>query len=268
MITFAKTRYGYDSYITFWQLVEVSGFATCLVDEIDPADDTKTFIFTPMNGEGMERLGAWRNRRARIIWWNLERPEDDTLGRSLASVQDALDAVWVSDRTYAKLDPRFTYVPIAGHPHFGVRSTERLYDVCHIAYLWGRRADAISALRSRGLRIAPEAWGRVAQDQVVAKSHLMLNMHQYEGMYVVAPLRFATAACYAIPIVSEPFADERSLALTLACTPIDQITTVVEECLKDPDRLREAGDDLHRRLCVDTSFEYEVLKAAAAHGPL
>jgi hypothetical protein len=261
-IIFAQTRYHYPSYIDFWRLVVASEFQTCFVDEIDPADDTKAYIFTPMNGEGMERLASWTNRRAKIIWWNLERPEDDTLSASLSAVHDAVDAVWVSDRSYAARDPQLSYVQIAGHPQFGKRSQEKLYDVCHLAYLWGRRRAVIDVLVQRGVKIAPESWGQTQQDEIVAKSRLMLNMHQYDGMNILAPIRFAVAASYGIPIISEPYADPVARFLAIQAR-LGELPNRVESALEDPSFLLSQGDGLFNQLCIDTDFRREVEQGVA-----
>jgi hypothetical protein len=260
-IVFARTRHTYDSYTDFWRLVEAADFPVQYTDEIDPDAEGTTYVFTPINGDVMALLPSWRSRRARIIWWNLERPEDDTLEASLASVEGALDEIWVPDRTFAARSPKFRYVPIAGHVSFGTRASERIHDVCHLAYIWGRREAPVSALRRMGVKIAPAAWGRAGQDEVVARSHLMLNMHQYAGIGTVAPLRFAVAASYAIPIVSESFADGEAVALTVAHAPIEELPKVVSELLKAPVHLQQAGGALHHRLCVKTDFGRGVREA-------
>lgn len=257
MIIFARTRHTYDSYGDFWRLVVAAGFDTCYVDEIDLASDN-TYVFTPINGEVMPRLAAWKDRRCKIVWWNLERPEDETLPRSLAAVRGAVDAVWVSDRIYAAKHEALTYVQLAGYPGFGQPSSERCYDVCHLSYVHGRRTPIVNSLLQRGMRIAPEAYGQAAQDRFVAQSHLMLNTHQYYGMWVVAPLRFAVAACYAIPIVSEPFTDPIANELVIHQAPWSRLADVIARLLTDLDRLHEQGFRLHQRLCVDTDFRREV----------
>lgn len=257
-IVFAKTRHHYDSYIDFWRFVEACNFDIQYVDEIDVMDDKRVYIFTPFNGEVMARLPAWRMRRAKIVWWNLERWEDETRETSMQSMSPSVDAVWTSDRTVAARDSRCTFVLLAGHPNFGMRVLERRYDVCHLAYLYGRRKETIDAIRERGASIAPEAWGRAQQDHTVGRSHLMLNMHQYEGMDVVAPIRFAVAASYGIPIISEPFADRASDPLVLAQAPRFMLTNIVIDALADKDRLRIHGAKLFERMCVDTTFEAQV----------
>lgn len=261
-VVFARTRWPYDSYIDFWRLVEAAAFPIVHVDEIDITDDTKTYIFTPINGEVMPKLPEWIDRKCKIVWWNLERPSDETFETSMSAVARSVDQVWVSDRTYAAKDSRLTYVMVAGHRNFGARFVDRQYHVAHLAYLWGRRKEIVDAMRENGLSIAPEAWGRDQQDRTVGKSHLMVNMHQYDGMNIVAPIRFAVAASYAIPILSEDFSDEKSHPLVIARAPIWQLPNLARDLVQDPDRLRVAGAQLHERLCHNTDFELEVRIAA------
>ena len=266
-IVFAKTRHHYDSYLDFFRLVAAAGFPVRYLDEIE-LDRDVTYVFTPYNGEAPPVLDRARaGRRAKLVWWNLERAADDTLARSLDTVAGAVDAVWVSDRAFAKADPRFTYVPIAGErgiarerPAVPVR-----YNVCPLSYLWGRRQAIIHQLDKRGLRIAPMAFGQAAQDDVVPYSGVILNLHQYEGTKTIAPLRFAVAASYAVPIISEAFSDPEALGLVIAAVPYGQIVETTA-LLCHPARageLAEAGQRLHRRLCDDTSFGREVDLAAA-----
>jgi len=250
---FCRTRHDYGSYVDFWRLVEAAKFPTCFVDEIDP-DSNRTYVFTPLNGE-------WRGlgkRRAKIIWWNLERPQDDTLDGSLERVAGTVDEIWVSDRWYASRDPRFKYVQIAGHPDFATRTTERNWDICPLAYLWGRRKDAISVLESKGYKITPGAWGRSDQDKFVATSRLMLNLHQYAGLNTVAPIRFAIAASYAIPIVSEPFNDVVANELVIATVAIERLPIMIDRIFDQQGRLAEMGQELHHKLCIETDFRREI----------
>jgi hypothetical protein len=265
VILFARTRHHYDSYRDFFRLVEAAQFATCFVDEIR-LDEPHIYIFTPMNGEVLPHLRSEHQRisrspAARVIWWNLERPEDETLSASLDKLQGFIDDIWVSDRFYAKLDRRFTYVPVAGHKDFGTRSDQRDWDVCTLAYLWGRRRELTAQLEQVRYKITPEAWGRSDQDKFVAKSHLMLNMHQYDGMQTIAPIRFAVAASYAIPIVSEPFADICAQDVVHRMRRYDQLVQTIDGLFAlGADRLAEAGRKLHQMLCVETDFSSEVAR--------
>jgi len=262
VIVFAKTRHQYDSYRDFWRLVEAARFPTCYLDEID-ADSGRTFIFTPMNGEVMPHLQSLgKARSTRIVWWNLERPiGDETHARSLKALEGFIDDIWVSDAWCAERQPLYRFVPMAGHVDFGTRTHKRSFDFCHLSYLWGRRLDCVAELQRLGLRSPPAAWGRVDQDQYVAMSHLMLSLHQYAESPIAAPIRFAVAASYAIPIVSENFAESpyaHGCSFVYATAGMDQIPGLVSRLLKEPGKLAAAGLDLHKRLCVQTDFRRAV----------
>jgi hypothetical protein len=262
-IIFAKPRHYYQSYVDFWRLVEASGFEWRPIDEIDLADEWACYIFTPMNGEVPYVLEGQPIRRARVIWWNLERPgQDPTTRESIEKLRGLIHAIWVSDRFVAQ-DPIYTYQFMASHEDIATRSTEREFDVCHLSYLWGRRRECIQEIARRGLTIAPEAYGRLVQDRIVARSRLMLNLHQYEDAPFAAPLRFAVAAAYAIPIISERLRVEQLGPKTQGT--IDAIPDLVTEALLfERDKLDHYGFLLHHRFCVHTNFRHEVEKGVKA----
>jgi hypothetical protein len=263
---FARTRHVYESYCDFWKFVELSGFETCFVDDIDLAAEAM-YIFTPLNGEVIPhfRSQADRTRRARVIWWNLERPApkvgDPTFEKSLDEIALLVDAIWVSDNWCAKQDPRLTYVLMGGHRAFGTPSSEKHFDLCHLSYLWGRRQIAVDQLVAAGLTIAPPAWTREQKDEAVGKSWCMLNLHQYAESALVAPIRFAVAASYSIPIISETFHDESSKRL---CYIVDDLPNLVRQgaqLVKLQEPLLALGSRLHNELCIKTDFRHEVEKA-------
>src|SRR5690242_6857119 len=78
-ILFCRTRYFYHSYQDLWKLVELSGFPSCYIDEIDLRAD-KIFIVPTINGEFrghiQNQLASLNGepKRAKIIWCNCERP--------------------------------------------------------------------------------------------------------------------------------------------------------------------------------------------------
>ncbi len=266
-IIFAKTRHVYASYTPFWRLVEAAQFETCYVDEIDVLRDV-VYIFTPMNGEVVPHLqqhigvGVFQlAKRAKIIWWHLERPMGDpTTPASIDALKDLVDEIWCSDRFSANRDSRFKYVMMAGHPDYGKRTIERSFDVCPLSYLWGRRLAAVDDLKARGWRIAPDAWTREEQDVVVGRSRLMLNMNQHENA-PGGPLRFAVAASYAIPIVTEPLDDPMMESFAIATGILPHLVDKVDWILRHHSSLITAGSELFDSLCHKTDFRREVEKA-------
>jgi len=262
---FCRTRHVYQSYTDFWRLVDASEFEMRYIDEIDLADEDAIYIFTPMNGEIVPCLS--KTRRAKVIWWHLERPGiDPTTHSSLDTLDGLIDAVWVSDRWAAKLDSRFSYAFMASekriaHPLATDHLHERSYDVAMLAYVWGRRQHVVDELLGRGIKLAPNAWGKEEQDRVLAETRLVLNVHQYEDSPMVAPIRFAVAAAYGIPIVTEALREGQQRGY-IARVRFELLARIVSDVL-DPingDFLAKAGYELHREFCVDTDFHREIEK--------
>lgn len=272
----------YDSYVDFWRLVEAAGFPIVYIDDMDLDRENCTYIFTPMNGEVPPYLSERPRRRANVVWWNLERPEDGTHAASVKQLDGLVDAIWVSDRFYATLHPRYRYVQLAGHRLLdqsrlelaGLTSKEAIeslgfhvgkqWDICTLAYLWGRREDAVRKLEAQGLTFAPAVFGQEQQDRIVPACRVMLNLHQYMELPIIAPLRFAVAASYRIPIISETFHDGLARNLVIASAPIHRLVGGLVKSMLQPghhETLDIHGEALYQRLCVQTNFRREVERA-------
>lgn len=258
---FVRTRYHYDSYIDFWRLVELSQFQTCYVDEIW-YDTNKTYIVTPVNGELRPHLDnqRGRDRRCKIIWWNLERPDGfhGEPGRTLTHVVDDMvryvDAIWVSDRSYAKMDIRFTHVVLGSHQSLGNPRKPAQFDFTHQSYVYGRRECVINALCNL-FSMGPNGWGDV-RDHVLRSSRLMVNVHQTPAG-VMEPLRFAVAAAYKLPLLSEGLADPWPLTESRDFAKgdyADGIVTAAKTILASQEWLDALGERLHERLCHEWTF--------------
>jgi hypothetical protein len=259
MIIFCRTRHDYDSYIDFWDLVRLCGFETRYIDEIDVEEDA-CFIFTPWNGEA-EHLRGQLNRRkiGRVVYWRLERfdsnprPYIDVIDQA----SELVDEIWVSDRWISTWDLRLKYVCFGSHPDFGATREEPRYDFTHQSYAWGRRDNLYAQLRHLGLREGPSSWGD-ERAEVLRHSRLMLNLQQYKDP-VTAPIRFAVAAAFRLPTVSETIRDAHPVADLVACAPYRKIVKLVQQTLKINDGT--LGDALHERLCHEWSFRKQVLGA-------
>jgi hypothetical protein len=261
-IVFAKTRHSYDSYLDFWSLVELSEFSTCFIDEIR-IDEPKFFIFTPWNGEVdphlQAELSSGRPKKATLAWWCLERfdgmpvPYQDALAQAAAFV----DEMWVSDRWISTFDERLKYVAFGSHPGLGSPRLDPVYDFTHQSYAWGRRQSMYTRLKGLGLIEGPSTWGDERTD-VLRRSRLMLNLQQYPDP-VTAPIRFALAAAYGLPAVSESIKDLHPLEGIVACADYDGIPELVRAVIA------HGGDkmasDLHERLCVEVTFRKGVEQA-------
>lgn len=255
-VYFARSRHEYPSYSDFWRLAELSGFEIVYVDEID-ISRMATYIFTPMNGEVFALLDKIRDqpRRARLIWWFLERLDSTPMltDGSFDRLRPQVDEVWVSDRWTASRHPAFKYVCISSHPGLGNDPLPSQYDFTHQSYVWGRREPILNQLRQAGLREGPNGWGD-ARDQVMRRSRLMLNIQQYP-LPVYAPLRFALAAAYAMPVVSETIQDPYPLDGLIEIVPYDKLVETTIRVARDSG---DRGTRLFQALCVDRTFRSEV----------
>jgi hypothetical protein len=267
-IVFAHPRNVYSSYTDFRMLVELSGFQSCLQDEVDLETDA-VYILSPINREfgewALRRLPAG-HRRARMIWWNLERPDVDTVPvldlpknavhASVDSVASIFDAIWVSDRYLASLNKMFTYVVMGSDVRLanGPRM-ETKYDLCHMAYIWGRR-EILNRLGG-GWRVAPACWG-VERDVVLRSSFAMINIHQTPAP-AGEPLRIALSAAYRLPLITETLADPTPFHPDVHMVMMDysraeETLTRWLTTLEGRQGLSSRGEALHQALCIDRTF--------------
>lgn len=271
---FARTRHVYDSYQDFWRLVELSGFETCYVDEID-LQAPRTYITTPMNGDfwGWAKAdpATYNHRKARIIWWNLERPDDHPPGHTLSvtAIADAaepwVDAIWVSDRFYATLDPRFKHVVLGSHRGLAEAPEAPLqFDWTHQSYAYGRRMDVYHMLRAARLKEGPNGWG-VPRSETLRASRCIINVHQHEPPALIAePLRFAVAAAHSMLLISEHCADPWPLVpgTDFIMRDVNKIAPLVLQHYKEfPQKDWALGSNLFTRLCIEWSFRRGVEEA-------
>ena len=259
-IVFARTRYFYDSYIDFYNLVSLSGYPTCYIDEMNLADSRITYITAPMNGE----IQSWNDetrarKRAKVYLWNLERPSgsgglQNYINDNNKLIEDGfLDDVLVSDKRLAQ-DTRFRYIPLGSHPDLGHPGglSEKRYDVVHLMSYTGRRSD--SWYKDPGITVAPNGWGDV-KDASLRRSKLMVNIHQ-DDMKFIEPLRFALAAAYGLPIITEsclsiyPYDTARAV---IQCERESMLQTI-HMVLKNYTELYYAGLVLRDRFTRNVTF--------------
>ena len=276
-IIFVKTRWFYQSYIDFYKLVDLSGFKTIYVDELDTSKDG-IYITTPMNGEWRPHLeNQWdKERNAHLILWNLERPtgsagysgEYSQKQRRLMYGQHDdgspakcrfIDEVWVSDRQMAA-ESGMRFVVLGSDEGLGEPddTQKKVYDFCHFSY------DEVNRRRNiyrRFDKVAPNAWPP-ERDIILKQSKFALNIHQDNHPFQ-EPLRFALFAAYGIPIITEtifdsyPWSDEYMVYSTW-----DDIVRKVREILSEPyDRFKEMGLRSRERMCHEFQFGKMVRQA-------
>lgn len=287
MIRFARTRHEYDSYRDYWELVRLAGFETCYVDEIR-LDEPLVYIVCPINGEFRPHIENERRRcglvpgvytsHARVVWWNLERPDsgpgrlDQLLGtmvcNDLANIAPWVDAVWVSDLYLHSVVPDgppvpYLFVPLGSHPGLALHERSPVaprWDVCHLSYENDRRAVAYGWLRAAGLTLAPNGWG-LERDAILRGSRLMVNVHQTPAS-IGSPLRFAVAAAYRMPLLTETLFDPRPLQEGVDLVMADY-EVLVDACSAQlaNSQLAALGENLYVRLCEELPFAENVKRA-------
>jgi hypothetical protein len=273
-IVFVKTRHAYDSYRDFRSLVELAGFDTCFVEQMDMASES-FYIVTPINGEFRPHIDHCRNncpgpKRAVVAWWNLERPDvsgSEPLSVVIDDVVKYADVVWVGDRYYASMDSRMQHVVLGGDERLcGQPGRYGLaYDYTHQSYVWGRRDATYAPLRGAGLREGPNAWFEV-RDAVLKSSRVMVNVHQTEAL-IGEPIRFAMTAAYRLPMISETLRDPFPMVPghDYIEVPFEGVGDAVKRSVTmDADDLKRIGDNLFDRFCREWPFRRGVEEGVAA----
>lgn len=262
---FCRTRHTYESYTDFWRLVELSGFPCIYVDQIEP-DSDNTYIVTPLNGEWNE---GWQDPRATIILWDLEwRLEGlpvDYMGTNAPGINvSGISRIWASDKRYAE-QIGAEYVPLGSHAGLAHgyidNGVQKVYDVALLAYLGPpRRAQMVGRLQSAGIVIAPNGWGQERHNYLQA-SRAMLHIHQHDGIQTVAPQRWALAAAYGLPLITETLIDRGIFGNSnmLMCNYEHLPEFVRMWTLRNEARiLEDFGRALHQLLCVERTFRGNV----------
>jgi hypothetical protein len=258
-VVFAKTRTYYQPYDDLFRLVELSGYDTCFVDEIDPSDSTKTYIYSPDNGE---TLAGWPRARARIIHLQMEWVLDLNPYPLLPGVSER----WTGDRFHAtSIGARF--VPIGSHVDLNLHPADKdakEYDVVFMAYTdIYRRKCILDALKAQGFSIAPNGWGD-ERDEILRKSRVMIHVHQHENIPTIAPLRWCIASAYSLPIISETVSNRAPfLPQHFITWDYDQLIEKVTQHLQMHEYgwLNEYGTNLHNFLCHEMTFRNSIERA-------
>lgn len=199
-IIFARTRHHYQSYTDYWRMVELSGFPTCYVDEIDP-DSDHTYIVTPDNDE--VRNAGWPDTpRAQIVLWDLEWRLEP-----MAPVR-GVRRYWHMDKFVADRIG-VEYAPMGGH--LGLReqkpSSGPWYDVAFLGYMVPRRQAIADRLHSNSINVSPsDGWGD-GRHNILSRSSIYLHIHQIDDIAGLPALRIVVAAAYQLPFISESLED-------------------------------------------------------------
>jgi hypothetical protein len=246
---FAQPRHKYDSYWDLWELVRLSNFPLVYFDEIE-WDSDNVYIVSPLNGELPPLLPT---RRCRLIWLNIERPSYE--GNDWKLGRPDFDEIWVCDKNWAKQVGARHFI-MGSHPQHGYYDENKRWDIITNTYNNPRRVAIWQQLQD--LQFAPNGWQD--RSQRLAQSHLAVVPQQDAPPHAVTPLRFAISAAFKLPMVYEaetdtyPFIDGEHFFHA----SYESIPAKVKEVLKDPDKLREVGEAIHHKLCVETNFRKSV----------
>lgn len=249
-VTFARPRHVYDSYTDLYRLIELSGYPLIHFDEIDPQSDN-LYVMTLVNGENMH---GWERPRASIVLWDLEWRLDGNYPQI-----PGVKRTWASDRWYAG-QIGAEYVPLGSHvglahdyPHVDGKE----YDLALMMYLGPyRRNNLVNQLQANGLRIAPNGWGQERHD-ILCQSRAMLHIHQHDDIRTIAPLRWALAAAYGLPMFSESVRDTGLLSRDMMVEgAYENLRRLVCDWLQryDAQCIEEKGRALHEFLCKTHTF--------------
>lgn len=249
---FAIPRHEYASYRDYHRIIELSGFKTCFIDQIDQSSDNH-YIITIYNGE----FGDYSGSRAKIYLTDIEWHLGSNALPSLPNVTLLACDAWYAKQIGAR------YFPMGSHPGLCPAMTPKqdLYDVAFIGYFDGvpRRQVIRRQLLDRGVRVSPTgAWGD-ERHALLRNSAAFLHVHQLENAPTIAPLRMVLAAAYALPYITELYGDSGIFSEYLYSAPYDRLADHVRYLIDAThERLIDYGVGLHQLLCYDLTFRKSV----------
>lgn len=254
---------GYYGYLDYWKLIELSGFRTCQLDNVDLLSG-ETYIISVLFRDDIHQyltsqIKIHNGRKvSKIVGWDLE-PPNSPWGCHLIT-RALLDQYWVSDRSLRTGQTKA--VVFGSHPD--IASCQPLknkdIDVAFIGMLSPRRNDALEALKKSGLNVAITTF-EPERGKVLSRSRAMLNI-PYRDSAFVAPPRFSVAAAYSLPILSEPLNDPWPLepSRDILIASAQNFTDACIGWMKN-ENLESMGQNIHRRLVKEMNFKTNVLLA-------
>lgn len=250
-VYFARTDHIYPPYSDWYRLIELSGFETCNVGDIDVESD-HTYIVNHF--AAVQLPGNHIPATARIILWQFEWVAPDRYDQYPANIRE----VWASDKWYAD-SVNAKYVLMGSHPDLacGGDVKDGYYDIALMMYREPhRRLHIINRLHGLSLSIAPNAWDE-ARHQYLSQSACMVHIHQHDAYPTIAPLRMALAAAYRLPVITETPKDRGLFGYThLLNSDYKNLPEFTEMWIhrNGVHAMRDYGYALHGLLCQQQTF--------------
>jgi hypothetical protein len=252
-VIFARPRHEYGSYVDLYRLIELSGYPLMYFDEIDPASDN-VYICTMVNGENQN---GWPDAAARIVLYDLEWRLNGQY-----PVIPGVAEVWAADKWYAeRIGAR--YVPLGSHPNLPpapLQDCPKVWDVAMLAYLPPRRERIVHECEQQGVSVAPRGWG-LERHAILQQTKIMLHVHQHDGVSTVAPQRWAIAAAYRMPIISEQVEDKGIFGYSHGLWCDYGHLAEFARLWRDDARLGDYALALHDLLCYQLPFRRSMEQA-------
>lgn len=262
--TFVAPFRDYPSYSDLWRLVELSGFERVYAHQIDLDDLSETYIFISPDG-----IPDCTNAKARCIFWQFEYQGDYTNQPN----KDTCPEQWSSDPTDAKTRGA-RFVLLGSHPYLNptLDKTDPQYDLTLLGYMTDRRRVIKDQLSE--YRWTPDYPGHdtATRHEILRSTRLMLHVHQHDTP-ALAPIRYALAAAYKLPVLVE--FDNTNMVPELKDHYLNCVIPVhyhaiavgLRRLLDPSDLISEVGERLYQSLCIDNPFDKGVMEALSEQLP-
>lgn len=250
-IYFVRTHHHYQPYDDWYKLATLSGFETCMENEIDIDDPSKTYIINHFAGRNLD---GNRPTKAQIILWQTEYITLDRYEVDYGNDCRKHWRYWHMDAWQAE-QLNHEYIPIGSHRDLGYIgiSGAYKYDIALLAYASGRRQWYFQRLMEK-FNIAPNCWGD-ERTRVLKASRLMVHIHQQDNMAAIPGIRMALAAAYGLPVLCEHPQHLGIYAGEILITSLNRMIGDAQLELKDSARLSDYGHRLNHLLCDKYSFK-------------
>jgi len=203
----------YPSYREeLWELVKLSGFETCKLDEIDyQSNDHYICYLRNGNTEANFNHIQAKDRKCKLILFLLEWGTWKDGVMQGFDLEPYWDSIWVSDRYYRELlryknpDIKVEYVFFGGHKDFCGQPSTQEWDFVHLSYAYGTREHKMQIMANNGYTFAPNGWGE-EKKYSLAHSRWGLCLHQFPVSFANSQ-RLTLFASWKLPIISDVIRD-------------------------------------------------------------